>query len=250
MSSILTFGLLMILQILSPFSVAAAAESEPLKIITEEWPPFNYTENGVLKGFASEVVQLVMKDLNVTDEIVVLPGQRGLKTLNKIPRSLFFSFIMTPARKPHYKWIGPFGEQSIYFYKKKGSTIDIVTLDDAKKVASICTRQAGLVYDMLKASGFTNLDTAANPEGIYLKTIKGRCALSIGETPLGVAFWLKKTNQPPDALIQTPLKLLSTPLYIVASKDISDEEVARWQKSLDKIKASKDYLQLWHKYNQ
>lgn len=244
MSSILPFGLFLILRLMSP-----TFASEPLTIITEEWPPFNYTENGELKGFASEVVQLVMKDLNVTDKIVVLPGPRGLKTLNKFPRSMFFSFILTENRKPQYKWIGPFGEQSIYFYKKKGSKLDINTFEDAKKVGSICARSSGLVFDMLMAAGFKNLDTGVNPESIYLKTLKGRCDLSIGETPLGVAFWLKKANQPSDSLVQTSLKLLSTPLYIVASKDISDEEVGQWQKSLDKVKGSKEYSQLQLKYN-
>ena len=105
-----------------------------------------------------------------------------------------------------------------------------------------------MVFNTLKAAGFKNLDVGVNPESIYLKTIKGRCDLSIGEPPLGVAFWLKKSNQSPDALEQTSLKLLSSPLYIVASKDIPDEETARWQKSLDKIKTSKEYFLLLHKY--
>jgi polar amino acid transport system substrate-binding protein len=249
MSSILPFGLFLILAMSTPFSISFASASEPLTIITEEWPPFNYTENDVLKGFSTEVVQLVMKDLNVNDKIIVLPGPRAMKVFNKFPRSIFFSFILTPERKPQYKWIGPFGEQSIYFYKKKGSTLKIHSLDDAKKVTSICTRESGLVFSTLKAAGFKNLDVGVNPEGIYLKTIKGRCALAIGETPLGVAFWLKKSNQFPDSLEQTPLVLLSSPLYIVASKDIPDEEIARWQKSLDKIKASKEYSQLQQKYS-
>lgn len=161
---------------------------------------------------------------------------------------MFFSFILTPERKSQYKWIGPFGEQSIYFYKKKGSTLKIHSLDDAKKVTKICTRESGLVFSMLKAAGFKNLDVGVNPESIYLKTIKGRCDLAIGETPLGVSFWLKKSKQAPDSLEQTSLVLLSSPLYIAASKDIPDEEIAHWQKSLDKIKASKEYSQLQQKY--
>lgn len=250
MSSILHCGLFLILQTICPFSISNTSASEPLTIITEEWPPFNYTEDKVLKGFSTEVVQLVMKDLNVTDKIIVLPGPRGLRTLNKFPRSMFFSFILTPERKSQYKWIGPFGEQSIYFYKKKGSTLKIRSLNDAKKVGAICARESGLVFNTLKSAGFKNLDVGVNPESIYLKTIKGRCDLSIGETPLGVAFWLKKSNQSPDSLEQTSLKLLSSPLYIAASKDIPDAEIARWQKSLDKIKTSKEYSQLHQKYKQ
>lgn len=249
MNSIFSFGTILFFLTITPFSISSESPSKPLTIITEEWPPYNYIENEQLKGFAAEVVQLVMKDLNVKDKILVLPGPRGMKILNKLSRTMFFSFIMTPERKPLYKWIGPFGEQSIYFYKKKGSTIKINTLEDAKKVSSVCARESGLVFNTLKAAGFNNLDVGVNPESIYLKTIKGRCVLAIGEPPLGVAFWLKKSKQSPDSLEQTPLKLISSPLYIVASKDIPDEEIARWQKSLDKIKASKEYTQLQQKYS-
>ncbi len=249
MSSIFHIGLILILTITS-FSIANATTSKSLTIITEEWPPFNYTENRILKGFATEVVQLVMKDLNINDKITVLPDAQGLSALNNSPRSMFFSFILTPERKHLYKWIGPFAEQSIYFYKKKGSSLKIHSLDDAKKVEAICTRESGLVFNMLKAAGFKNLDTGINAEGIYLKTIYGRCDLAIGEAPLGVVFWLKKSNLPLDSLEKTPLKLIDFSLYIVASKDIPDEEIVRWQKSLDKIKASKEYSLLQQKYSQ
>lgn len=247
MSFICHYGLILSL-IFIPFSTVSA--SGPLTIITEEWPPFNYLENDELRGFSTEVVQLIMKDLNVKDKITVLPGPRAMKALNRTPRSIFFSLILTPERKSQYKWIGPFGEQSIYFYKKKGSTLKISSLQDAKKVASICTRESGLVFDMLKEAGFKNLDVAVNPESIYLKTIKGRCDLAIGETPLGVAFWLKKLKQPLDSLEQTPLKLLGSSLYIATSRDIPDAEIASWQKSLDKIKASKEYSMLQKKYSE
>lgn len=53
MSSILPFGLFLILIMITPFSISFASASEPLTIITEEWPPFNYTENDVLKGFST-----------------------------------------------------------------------------------------------------------------------------------------------------------------------------------------------------
>lgn len=246
MSSILSFALLFIL---SSTPASMASPSAPLTIITEEWPPYNFTENNILTGFSTELIQLIMKDLNITDKITVLPGPRAIKVLEKSKRVLFFSMVMTPERKPLYKWIGPFGEQAIYFYKKKGSTLKINSLEDAKKVKSVCARESGLVSTLLKANGFTNLDVGVSPESIYLRVILGRCDLGIGETPLGVSFWLKKMNQPLDSLKQTNLKLISSSLYIVTSKDVPDEEIAQWQKALNKVMSSKKYLSLKQKYS-
>ncbi len=216
----------------------------PLRILTEEWPPLNYSENGEIKGFATEVVKLVMKELKLQNKIEILPSNRGMDILNRGPRVMYYSFIMTDERKSLYKWIGPFGGQSIFFYKRKDSPIHINSLEDAKKVASICCRDRGLVYDSLKKAGFSNLDVGTSPEGIYLKAVHRRCELAIGETSDGVAYWLKKSNLPPDSLERTPVKISSSSLYLVVSKDVPDSEVLLWQKALDKVKASAEYSKL------
>lgn len=216
-------------------TAGADASSSGFTIITEEWPPFNYTEDNELKGSSTAIVKRVMNDLGLKDKILVLPSARARVTLDTTPRSLLFSFILTPERKPLFKWIGPIGEQSIYFYKRKGSQLRIETLEDAKKVHAVCARDHGLVFSILKEAGFKNLEVSSSASSIYLKAINGRCDLAISEAPLGVTYWLEKSNQPLDALEQTPLKLISSPLYIVASKDIPDEEIAAWQRSVDKF---------------
>lgn len=244
-----TFIASLLILLLAPVSMfAASTATPPLTIITEDWPPFNYSENGEIKGFATDVVKLVMKELGVNYKIETLPGSRAMKVLNKGPRTMFYSFIMTPERKTKYKWIGPFGEESIYFYKRKGSQLQIKTLEDAKKVSRVCCRGIGLVYDTLKRSGFRNLDVGVNPEGIYLKTIHGRCDLAIGETFLGVAYWLKKSNLPADLLEQTSVKVTDSALYLVVSKDVPDSEVLQWQRALDKVKTSGEYARLRQTY--
>ena len=242
----------LLIQLLIPAATFAASLSTraPMTIITEEWPPFNYVENGEIKGFATEVVKLIMKRLKVNYSIEVLPGTRGVNILNKGPRTMFYSFIMTPERKSKYKWIGPFGEESIYFYKRRGSNLEIKTLEDAKKVSRVCCRDIGLVYDILKHAGFQNLDVGMNPEGIYLKTIRGRCDLAIGETSLGVAYWLKKSNMPINSLEQTSVKVTETALYIAVSKDVSDSEILKWQQALEKVKASAEYAKLRQIYRE
>lgn len=241
-------GLLSMLPLVFHLVFAGTAPSASLTIITEEWPPLNYTENGEIKGFATEVIRLVMKELKVNYPIVVLPGNRGSNLLHKGSRVMFYSYILTPERKSLHKWIGPFGDEAIYFYKRKGSKLQINSLEDAKKVRSVCCRDAGLVFNYLKKAGFKNLDVGVDPTGIYLKTIHGRCDLAIGETAGGVAYWLKKSNLSPDLLEQTPVKVSDSPLYIATSKDIPDEEIMRWQKALDKVKATREYARLYREY--
>lgn len=227
---------------------APAPSSRPLNIVTEDWPPLNYSEDGEIKGFATDVIRLVMKELKADDPIVVLPGNRGLNVLNKGPRVLFYSFIQTADRKDLYKWIGPFANESIYLYKKRDSKLQINSLEDAKKVHSICCRDAGMVFNFLKKEGFKNLDVGTDATSIYVKAIHGRCDLAVGEPAGGVAYWLKKSNLSPDLLEKTSVKISESPLYFAASKDIPDEEIERWQKALEKVKATKEYEKLYRDY--
>lgn len=220
----------------------------PMTVVTEDWPPLNYSEQGEVKGFATEVIRLVMKELKVDDSIVILPSNRGLNVLNKGPRVLFYSFLKTPERKNLYKWIGPFGNEAIYFFKRKNHPLKINNLEDAKKVHSVCCRDAGMVFNFLKNAGFKNLDVGVDATSIYVKTILGRCELAIGEPAGGVDYWLKKSDFSPDLLERTSVKISDSPLYFAVSRDVPDDEIMHWQRALDKVLATKEYAKLYRDY--
>ena len=239
----------MVLSCVSMIGISQAiAEGGTLTIITEDWPPYNYEENGEVKGFSTEIVQAILKELNLSYEIQLLPGARGEKLLDEGAHVMNFSLFRTSERKNQYKWIGPIAEDAVYFYKKKGNPIDIQTLEDAKNVKRVACRHKGLVFNVLQKEGFTNLALTTNPDDIIKKVVMRRVDLSVSETPLGVKYWLRKLNFPADALEQTPVKLVEFPLYIACTKDIPDEVIQQWQEALEHIKASEMYTQIYNKY--
>ena len=224
------------------------AADPALTIVTEDWPPYNYQENGELKGFAVEIVQAIMKELQVNYPMQVVPDARKEMMLAEDPHVMTFSIFRTPERENLYKWIGPISSEAIYFYKKKGNPLVINTLDDAKKVKRVASLHKGAVFSALQKEGFTNIDGTPNADGIVEKVAFGRADLSCSTSPLGVAYWLKQANLPPDALEQTPVKLFELPLYIGCTKDVPDEVIQQWQAALDTIKASALYSELYDKY--
>jgi polar amino acid transport system substrate-binding protein len=238
-------------------SVALAAVVQPviaqdrkISIVTEEWPPFNYLEDGIIKGFSVDVVRNIISDLKADAEIRVVPSMRTTLMLDNNPGTMMITMLRTPERENRYQWIGPLGDGVIYFYKKKGNPLLISTLEDAKKVRSIACRHAGLVFNTLTAAGFTNLDaTSTGGESIYRKLLNDRSDLGISETHLGVKYILRQMNYPSDALVQTEVKVVESPLYIACSKDIPADEIARWQESLDRMKASGEYDEIYRKYS-
>lgn len=230
---------------------ALGADEKKLTIVTEEWAPYNFLEDGVIKGFSVEVVQSIMERLNLKVPIELYPSMRTTLMLASVPGTMMITMLRTPERETKYKWIGPLGDGAIYFYKKNGSPLEIDSLDDAKKVKLISCRHAGLVFNTLKAAGFTNLDaTSTDGESVYKKLLLDRCDLAISDAPLGVKHILRKWNLPINTLVQTSVKLVEAPLYIACSTDIADRDIALWQKALDGLKASGVFAAIQKKYSE
>jgi polar amino acid transport system substrate-binding protein len=225
------------------------AAGQRLSIVTEEWAPYNYAEGGVVKGLSVEVVQALARALQVQIDIQLLPSMRTTVALDNQPRTMMVTMLRTPEREARYKWIGPLGDGSIYFYKRKGSPLAINSLEDAKRVPLICTRHAGLTVSRLRAAGFANLNArAVEGRTVYEMLLLGRCDLAVSDSPPGVSHALRQMGFPRDAVVQTPVKLLSLPLFIACSKDIPDAEIARWQAALDAMKRSGAFQAIQKKY--
>lgn len=243
----ISFLCLIILCLMQP----GAKAQNHIKIVTEEWPPFNYLEDGELTGFSLEIVQSILKTIKADSQIEMLPSLRSTFTLNTEPHTAMFSLFRTPEREDHYKWVGPLCDGSIYFYKRSDNRIKLESLEDIKKVERIACRQKGLIPDLLKEQGFKNLDmTATGSLQIYKKLIAGRCALAISDSDLGMRYYLKQLKQDPDLLEKIPVTFFESELFIAFSKDTPDEEIQKWQSALDELIANGTYGKIFDKYSQ
>ena len=214
------------------------ARNASITLITEGWPPYNYVEQGHLSGVSVRIVRALQQELGRSDPIRLYPSMRASKMLQTQTRTMMFSMFRTPQREASYKWIGPIGRDAIYFYQRRGSPLQIRTLKDAKDVPVIASRQAGLVFNTLTALGFTNLDASAHSsKQVYGKLLRARAELAISHSP-------QQRGVPADASQQGPVKVVESDLYIAASLDFSDSEIALWQKALNRLKASGEFERL------
>lgn len=228
--------------------VQASTDKPNLEIITEDWAPYNYLEGQVVKGFSTEVVQAVMDELGDHYPINIYPGPRGDRMLDTQSNIMYFSLFRTPEREDKYKWVGPISEQAVYFYKHKDNPKTYQTIDDVKQASLVSVPYKGLVTDKVEALGITNVIKPVYRDRQFAMLLEGRAELAVNASPLGVAHYLKQMGKPADALVKTQVKLLEFPLYIVASKEIPDTTIERWQRALERVQGSKQYTQIYNKY--
>ena len=221
----------------------------PTMVITEEWAPFNYTENGKITGFSVEIVSLILEALGQEPSIRMLPGVRGKRLLNSRPRTIMFSMFRTPQRESLYKWAGPLCDGSIFFYKLRDNPKVFRSMADLKQAGTVACRYVGLVPTLLLQHGFKNLDmTATSSLQVYRKLLLGRCDLAISDTNLGVRYHLKRLHAPQDAFKRIPIKIFESQLYIAFSKDFSDRYVRLWQEALDSLKSGPVFEEIENRY--
>ncbi|WP_415911565.1 substrate-binding periplasmic protein [Neptuniibacter sp. QD37_11] len=238
---------LMLIWIVSFYSYQAIAQPD-LKVITEDWAPYNYEENGELKGFSIEIVQAIMDELGEEYPISIYPGVRGDRMLETLPNVMYFSLFRTPEREAKFKWIGPISQEAIYFYKRKDNAKIYRTIDDVKKANNITVPYKGLVANKVDELGITNVIKLSARDRQFSLLFSNRAELAVNISPLGVVYYLKQIDKAADALVPTQVKLLEFPLYIACSKEIPDSVIQRWQAALDKVKASDKYEQIYSKY--
>jgi polar amino acid transport system substrate-binding protein len=153
------------------------ALSAELTILTENLPPLNYVDNGVLVGPSVDTVKEIQRRVGSQDEIKVYPWARAYKMALEEENVVLFGMTHTEVRHEQFKWIGPLATKRDILVAKKGSGIQINSLEDAKKVKRIGTLRDDTRERLLKSQGFTNLEPVSDEQMNAQKLVLGRIDL-------------------------------------------------------------------------
>lgn len=142
-----------------------------LKLLTEENPPLNYTENHKLTGMATEVVQEMSRRAKVPVEFEVMVWAKAYKRVQIDKETCLYSTARLENRELVFKWVGPIAVNKWGLFAKSGFSQPIKTLADVKpyRIGGV-TRDAKTEY--LKQNGITNIfevdDDKLNPPKLTL----------------------------------------------------------------------------------
>ncbi|MFY1663554.1 substrate-binding periplasmic protein [Pseudomonas sp. Pseu.R1] len=108
------------------------ANAGPIRIVTEELPPYNMTLDGQMTGMSTEVVQAVLKAVNVQASIQSMPWARAYDLALHDPDVLIYSITRTAEREHLFKWVGTIAASRWYLYSSSGHPISLMDLEDAR----------------------------------------------------------------------------------------------------------------------
>ncbi len=226
--------------------LVSSVSAGKLTIITEKYPPLSLINQGIITGSSVEVVREILRRLKQPDDIIILPWVRGYNLLKTQPNVALFSTTRTKERESLFHWVGPICTSRNGFYAKRGHGILINSLEDAKKVESIATYKEDAREQMLRAWGFTNLDSSKSPVSNLKKLLSGRVDLWLYDN-LGMPGVAKQVGINTDEL-ELVFSIEEVSLYIAFSKGTSENVVKQWQKTLDSMKRDGSFQKISRKW--
>ena len=219
---------------------------DQLTYMTEEFPPFNYTEGNELKGISVELLWCVWDNLGIQKKTIdVLPWARAYYNLQNLENQVLFTTSRTEERENQFKWVGSIYTAKLVLISLSKSPISLNSLDEAK-VYEIGTVRDDASEQLLISNGFSSLDLQrVNTLDQNIKKLQlGRIDfLSYAEESF-VEYLNKNGLNREDFKVAYVIK--QTESYYAFSKDVPDFVVNRFQKALDELDHQR--LQIINKY--
>lgn len=227
------------------YSVPCSAVGS-LSILTEEYPPFNFTQEGKLTGITTQVVQEITRRLGINDSIEVVPWARGYERLSTEANVVLFSTARTPERESLFHWVGPIYSLRFGFYARKADARQIDSMETAKQLDAIATYRADVGEQTLESLGFPNLDSSNSPQSCVRKLMAGRVDLWFFDN-IGAPKVAREAGIDPNE-IEEVFTYKQNSSYIAFSKQTPPATVQQWQRTLDEIKADGTFHWLAQKW--
>lgn len=218
----------------------APASTGPLTILTEEFPPYNFTEDGRLRGISTDILRLMLAEAGMdvpVESFQVLPWSRAYNDVLSHPDTMLFSVTRTKERENLFKWIGPIAPNRNVLLARKDRRLIIRDFSDVLhlKVGAI-RDDAG--EQLLVARGYPLkwIDVTSDARSNILKLETGR--IDLFAYPETVFKLLVSQGGKNVEDYETVFVLHEGYVYFAVNRNTPDETVQKLQKALDALKES------------
>lgn len=224
--------------LLTPWMAAAQAQ-RPLRVLTEELPPYNFQEAGKLTGFSTDIVRAVLAEAQLEAQFELLPWARAYEMAQQLPDVLIYSIGRTPQRESLFKWVGALTSVEFYLFSHVRRPIQLASLDDARS-HRIATVNSDVGEQYLQRHGFSSakqLQPSVRYELNYEKLKRGRVDLWIMDA-LAARHVVRRAGDRPDEVLVKSLRLQDLPSewYLACSLSTSDAVVDRLREALGTVR--------------
>ncbi len=227
------------------------AAGSALRVVSEEAPPFNYTEAGVPTGLCTELVQAVLNELRLRVPIETLPWARAYDMAQHSDHVLIYSIARTEQREHLFKWVGLLTQADYSLFALASRGLKLKQLSDALQLQT-ATVNADVAEQFLEEHGFVkgrHLQSGSRNELNLEKLRQRRVDLWITADVMA-RHLTRQAGQDFHRLLTRALPLpdLSVSFYMAFGAATPDERVEQFRRGLEAVKRSGQYEQIRRKW--
>jgi polar amino acid transport system substrate-binding protein len=217
-------------------------DPEKFTYFTEEYAPWNYSENGLLQGVSVDLLEGIFTRLGLPLDrsvIEISDWVPAYEATLKEPNHMLFTTAKTPERKDLFKWVGPIAPHTEIVFALAGSGNKINELTDLNNFfTGVVADYPSLDLLMDKGILRANLVIYDNLNELYEALVVNRevqfMATSVANHNLLIQA-LGYTSQD----FGTPYTFYSTELYYAFNIETADAMIADFQNQLNLLKSEK-----------
>ncbi|GFM37787.1 substrate-binding periplasmic protein [Desulfovibrio psychrotolerans] len=228
-----------ILLIILFLGLSSAVKAQELTIFVDNWPPYNFMENGKIVGISTELIEAALQNADIKYKLVPHPFKRALLTVERTPNTMLYTVARIPQREDMFVWIGPLHSRKVYLYKLKNRTdIQINDLEDIKKYQT-GVLSGGSVEQFFISNGFheNNYYVASNSEQLLKMLFAKRIDLIPGD-PLDLEYQMSGLEHNYSSIETAHLLSDEGDYYMIANKKTSENILVTLQRSLEDVMAT------------
>ena len=217
-------------------TMAPNARAAEVRIITEDWAPFNFVdESGTVTGVGTEIVNELIARTMPGMKVEVLPWKRAFNLASTKPRVGLFSLSRTPVREDNFRWVGPLFSVRDYLFVLADNDVELNNVADLRDMGTLSIQAGNSTHQVFKSLNKEDVLELHNigkmPEMLLTKRVS-----AVLLSDFTMSYELKKRGIAVSAV--RPATMFGVAhLYLGFSADTPDAFITRWQIAFSDMEA-------------
>ena len=213
-----------------------------MHLTTEQYAPFNFNEDGVIKGLGADQIREIMQRSGIAYDMTLLPWSRAIGLARERPMTCVFTTAHTVDRDNDFKWVEPLLVERTLLVRAAGSGIEPADLA-AATAYRVGSQTNDYTVELLQNAGFPEIDLARDFDLTLKKLLSGRVDL----IAVSESFLHRLQNR--DVPVEEIAVLHEQVFSIACSLQTPDAIIARMQRALAAIVADGTQAEIIARYN-
>jgi polar amino acid transport system substrate-binding protein len=235
-----------LLSLLGMILVASGAHA--LTLVTEENPPFNYTEQGQVVGISTEVVAELGKRAAIPLQIQSMPWEKAYLAAQRDKETCIYSTVRLDNRERLFSWIGPIATNQWVLVGRSDFAGSVKKVEDARKYrVGVVAKDAKIEFLMEK--GVTDLREVSEDSRIPPRLMLSRDDPNRLDLWATSAYGARRTAARANVKdIKLILNLRRVPLYLACGRNASPQAVRALNQAFEQMSKDGTLKRITEKY--